>query len=41
MSKKSSSSSALVSTSLSAESADCALNDFDSVKNSLNDVPLW
>ena len=33
MSKKSSSSSALVSTSLSAESADCALNDFDSVKN--------
>ena len=38
MSKKSSSSSALVSTSLSAESADCALNDFDSVKNSLNDV---
>ena len=37
MSKKSSSS-ALVSTSLSAESADCALNDFDSVKNSLNDV---
>ena len=38
MSKKSSFSSALVSTSLSAESADCALNDFDSVKNSLNDV---
>ena len=38
MSKKSSSSSALVSTSLSAESADSALNDFDSVKNSLNDV---
>ena len=35
MSKKSSSSSALVSTSLSA---DCAVNDFDSVKNSLNDV---
>ena len=34
MSKKSSSS-ALVSTSWSA---DCALNDFDSVKNSLNDV---
>ena len=27
-----------MSTSLSAESADCALNDFDSVKNSLNDV---
>ena len=38
MSKKSSSSSALVSTSLSAESADCGLNDFDSVKNSLSDV---
>ena len=37
MSKKYSSS-ALVSTSLSTESADCALNDFDSVKNSLNDV---
>ena len=29
-----------VSTSLSAESADCALNDFDSVKSSLNDVLL-
>ena len=38
MTKKSPSSSAGVSTSLSAESADCALNDFDSVKNSLNDV---
>ena len=34
MSKKS----APISTSLSAESADCAQNDFDSVKNSLNDV---
>ena len=32
MTKKSPSSSAGVSTSLSAESADCALNDFDSVK---------
>ena len=38
MNKKSPSSSAGVSTSLSAESADCALNDFDSVKNLLNDV---
>ena len=38
MTKKSPSSSAGVSKSLSAESADCALNDFDSVKNSLNDV---
>ena len=37
MTKKSPSSSAGVSTSLSAESADCALNDFDSLKNSLND----
>ena len=36
MSKKS----APISTSLSAESADCAQNDFDSVKNSLNDVLL-
>ena len=36
MSKKS----ATISTSLSAESADCAQNDFDSVKNSLNDVLL-
>ena len=40
MTKKSLSSSAGVSTSLSAESADCALNDFDSVKSSLNDVLL-
>ena len=40
MTKKSPSSSAGVSTSLSAESADCALNDFDSVKSSLNDVLL-
>ena len=32
--------SAPISTSLSAESADCAQNDFDSVKNSLNDVLL-
>ena len=42
MTKKSSSSSASVSinTSLSAESADCALNDFDSLKSSLNDVLL-
>ena len=38
MTKKSPSSSAGVSTSLSAKSADCTLNDFDSVKNSLNDV---
>ena len=38
MTKKSPSSSAGVSTSLSAESADCPLNDFYSVKNSLNDV---
>ena len=37
MTRKSPSSSAGVSTSLSTESADCALNDFDSVKNSLND----
>ena len=36
MSKKSAS----ISTSLSAESADCAQNDVDSVKNSLNDVLL-
>ena len=40
MTKKSPSSSAGVSTSLSADSVDCALNDFDSVKNSLNDVLL-
>ena len=40
MTKKSPSSSAGVSTSLSAESADCALNDFDSVKSSVNDVLL-
>ena len=38
MTKKYPSSSAGVSTSLSADSVDCALNDFDSVKNSLNDV---
>ena len=38
MTKKSPSSSAGVRTSLSAESVDCVLNDFDSVKNSLNDV---
>ena len=38
MTKKSPSSSAGVSTSLSADSVDCALNDFHSVKNSLNDV---
>ena len=38
MTKKSPSSSAGVTTSLSADSVDCALNDFDSVKNSLNDV---
>ena len=38
MIKKSPSSFAGVSTSLSADSVDCALNNFDSVKNSLNEV---
>ena len=38
MPKTSSSSSAPVSTSLSVVSADCAQNDFDSIKSSLDDV---
>ena len=38
MSKKSSSSYAPVGTSLSVVSADCAQNDFDSIKKSLDDV---